>query len=61
LTAPATAFDEQLAVLERILGPLTDWSAKWAQAEDRLMNLRLARDSSRTPRSASPPTKNGHA
>jgi hypothetical protein len=34
------AFDEQLAVLERILGPLADWSAKWAQIEDRVMNLR---------------------
>jgi hypothetical protein len=33
------AFDEQLAVLERILGPLAEWSARWAQIEDRLMNL----------------------
>jgi hypothetical protein len=40
LKSQLTAFDEQLAVLERILGPLTDWSAKWAQVEDRLMNLR---------------------
>ena len=39
LKTQLTAFDEQLAVLERILGPLTDWSAKWAQVEDRLMNL----------------------
>ena len=40
LKSQLTAFDEQLAVLERILGPLADWSAKWAQVEDRLMNLR---------------------
>jgi hypothetical protein len=40
LKTQLTAFDEQLAVLERILGPLTEWSAKWAQVEDRLMNLR---------------------
>jgi hypothetical protein len=33
------AFDEQLAVLERILGPLAEWSGRWAQIEDRLMNL----------------------
>lgn len=40
LKTQLTAFDEQLAVLERILDPLADWSAKWAQFEDRLMNLR---------------------
>ena len=40
LKTQLTAFDEQLAVLDRILGPLADWSAKWAQVEDRLMNLR---------------------
>ena len=39
LKTQLTAFDEQLAVLERILGPLADWSAKWAQVEDRLMKL----------------------
>lgn len=27
------AFDEQLAVLEQILGPLTEWSTKWADLE----------------------------
>jgi hypothetical protein len=44
LKTQLTAFDEQLAVLERILGPLADWSAKWAQVEDRLMNLRHGTD-----------------
>jgi hypothetical protein len=39
LKTQLTAFDEQLVVLERILGPLADWSAKWAQVEDRLMSL----------------------
>ncbi|MGD0376227.1 MAG: hypothetical protein ABSB01_16770 [Streptosporangiaceae bacterium] len=34
-----TSFDEQLGLLERILGPLADWSSKWAQVEDRLMKL----------------------
>jgi hypothetical protein len=36
-----TAFDEQLAVFERILSPLAEWSHRWAQLEDWLMNLRL--------------------
>jgi hypothetical protein len=41
LKAQLTAFDEQLAVLERILGPLADWSRTWAELEDRLMNVHL--------------------
>ena len=44
LKTQLTAFDEQLAVLERILGPLSDWSARWAQVEDRLMNPRRSSD-----------------
>ena len=36
-----TAFDEQLAVFERILDPLAEWSHRWAQLEDWLMNLRI--------------------
>jgi hypothetical protein len=39
LKSQLTAFDEQLDVLERILGPLAEWSARWAQVEDRLMKL----------------------
>jgi hypothetical protein len=31
-----TAFDEQLAVLERILGPLAEWGRTWAELEERL-------------------------
>jgi hypothetical protein len=39
LKAQLTAFDEQLAVLERILVPLADWSKTWAELEERLMNV----------------------
>lgn len=39
LQAQLSAFDEQLAVLERILGPLTAWSGTWADLEKRLLNL----------------------
>jgi hypothetical protein len=39
LKTQLTAFDEQLAVLERIIGPLAEWSSRWAQIEDRVMNL----------------------
>jgi hypothetical protein len=35
-----TAFDEQLAVLEQILGPFAEWSGTWAVLEQRLMNVR---------------------
>jgi hypothetical protein len=41
LKAQLTAFDEQLVVLERILGPLAEWSRTWADLEDRLMNVHL--------------------
>ena len=40
LQAQLTAFDEQLAVLERIIAPLADWSKTWADLEQRLMTLR---------------------
>ena len=39
LQAQLTAFDEQLAVLEQILGPIADWSRSWAELEGRLLNL----------------------
>lgn len=39
LTAQLSAFDDQLAVLERLIGPLTEWSKTWAELEDRLMTL----------------------
>jgi hypothetical protein len=33
LVAQLRAFDEQLDVLERILGPLAEWSRTWAEME----------------------------
>ena len=40
LKAQLSAFDQQLAVLEQILGPLTQWSSRWAELEERLLNVR---------------------
>lgn len=37
LQAQLSSFDEQLAVLERILGPLAEWSGTWAALEQRLL------------------------
>jgi hypothetical protein len=39
LKAQLSSFDEQLAVLEQILGPLTEWSRTWADLEERLLNM----------------------
>ena len=39
LKAQLSSFDEQLAVLEQILGPLAQWSSKWAELEQRLLNV----------------------
>jgi hypothetical protein len=52
LQAQLTAFDEQLAVLERILGPLAEWSNTWAELEERLLALRPRPGAD--PRSAKP-------
>jgi len=49
LQAQLSAFDEQLAVLEQILGPIADWSRTWAELEARLLNL------GRNPGDARPP------
>jgi hypothetical protein len=40
LKAQLSSFDEQLAVLEQIIGPLAEWSRTWAEVEDRLLNVR---------------------
>lgn len=40
LKAQLSSFDAQLAVLEQIIGPVADWSRKWAELEDRLLNIR---------------------
>jgi len=39
LKAQLSSFDEQLAVLEQILSPLTEWSRTWAEVEGRLLNM----------------------
>ena len=39
LKAHLTAFDEQLAVLEQIIRPVAEWSRKWAELEERLLNI----------------------
>jgi hypothetical protein len=39
LQAQLSSFDEQLAALEQILGPLAEWSKTWAEFEQRLLNL----------------------
>ncbi len=39
LKAQLSSFDEQLAVLEQILGPLAEWGRTWAELEQRLLNL----------------------
>jgi hypothetical protein len=40
LKAQLSAFDEQLAVLEQILGPFAEWSRSWADLEKQLVNMR---------------------
>ena len=39
MTAQLQAFDEQLAVFERILEPLVEWSATWARLEESVADL----------------------
>ena len=39
LKAQLSSFDEQLAVLEQILGPLAEWSKTWADLEERLLRI----------------------
>ena len=40
LQAQLTAFDQQLVVLEQILGPLAEWSSTWAGLEQQLLHMR---------------------
>ena len=39
LKAQLSSYDEQLAVLEQMLGPFTEWSKSWAGLEQRLLDL----------------------
>jgi hypothetical protein len=40
LETQLSAFDQQLAVLERIVDPLAEWSRAWAELEQRLLHAR---------------------
>ena len=44
LKTDLTVFDQQLAILQRILDPLTEWSRTWADLEGRLTGRRQAAD-----------------
>jgi hypothetical protein len=39
LKTQLTAFDEQLATLEKLLGPLAQWSKSWADLEQGFLNM----------------------
>jgi hypothetical protein len=39
LITQLSAFDEQLAALEQMLGPLAEWSKTWADFEQRMLNM----------------------
>ncbi len=39
LKTQLTSFDEQLAVLEKLLGPLAQWSRSWADLEQGFLNM----------------------
>ncbi|WP_324278109.1 hypothetical protein [Blastococcus brunescens] len=50
MRAQLDAFDQQLAVFERILDPLEEWSATWAQLEKAVGDfVRPAGDSGKPP------------
>ena len=38
LKAQLASYDQQLVVLEQILGPLAEWTHAWAEFEQRLLN-----------------------
>jgi hypothetical protein len=40
MQAQLKVFDEQLAILEGVLGPLTEWSNTWAEFEGLVMKAR---------------------
>ena len=40
MQAQLRVFDDQLAMLESILGPLAEWSNTWAEFEGLVMNVR---------------------
>jgi uncharacterized coiled-coil protein SlyX len=44
MQAQLTAFDQQLAVMEQVLEPLTQWSSTWADLEKKVMHPRSGDD-----------------
>lgn len=50
------AFDQQMAVFERILEPLVEWSATWARLEEGVAGL-VRRDAGAEPRPGKKPAK----
>ena len=54
LKAQLTSFDEQLAVLEQIISPLTDWSRTWAGVEERLLGMGRGSSAEKPDRSLRP-------
>ncbi|MGY1727342.1 hypothetical protein ACI79J_10260 [Geodermatophilus sp. SYSU D01062] len=49
------AFDEQLAVFERILEPLVEWSGTWARLEESLADVLRRSPADRPPGGQEPP------
>ncbi len=39
LQAQLSAFDQQLEVLEGILGPLAEWGSRWAELEELMIHM----------------------
>jgi len=59
LKAQLSSFDEQLAVLEQILGPLAEWSRTWAELEQRLLTVRRGQPDENRPSSSLPDSHYG--
>jgi hypothetical protein len=55
LKAQLSSFDEQLVVLEQILGPLVQWTSKWAELEEGLLNVGPAPQAGDQARGSDPP------
>jgi hypothetical protein len=45
MSSQLEAFDQQLAVVEKVLAPLVEWSATWARLEEAIGDL-VRRDGS---------------
>ena len=56
MSAQLEAFDQQLAIFERILDPLVEWSSTWARLEEAVGDLVRSRDGTRHPASPREPS-----